>query len=161
MPVTRRSPRAGDEQDLVLLGEARHLHGDPGRDRPGDDRHALADEVDRGRDGLVGLAAVVDDLELDRAAVDRAGAVGGVVEPGLEAVEVGLAVGAEEPGRRGDDPDADRLAVRGRRVAIVGVRVRVVVRVGVGRRVVRGDGVVVPTVAAGRQQQGHGPRAWR
>ena len=42
--------RPGDEQDLVVRGEWRHLQGDTRRGRARDDLVALADEVGRGGD---------------------------------------------------------------------------------------------------------------
>jgi hypothetical protein len=117
--------RAGDEEDVVLLGQRGDLHRGARGHGARDDGHAPADEVDHGGHGPLRVAGVVDDLELDRAAVDSTGAVGRVVEPRLEAVEVVAAVGAEQPACRGDDPDRDRLAGRLGVVAVVGVVIAV------------------------------------
>jgi hypothetical protein len=59
------------------------------------------------RNRLVGVARVVFVLDGDRRAVDLACAVGRVVEAGLEAVEVLLAVACERPGLARDDADRD------------------------------------------------------
>jgi len=87
--------RAGDVEDVVLGGELGHLGGHARHHGAGDDRHALADQVGRGRDRRGRVATVVVDHELDRATVDRPGAVGGPVEPGFEPGQVLLAVALE------------------------------------------------------------------
>jgi hypothetical protein len=144
--------RPGDEQDLVLLRERRHLHRHAGRHRAGQDRDALADQVDRGRDGMVRLTTVVDDLELDRAAVDRAGAVRGVVQPGLQAGQVGVAVAREQARRRGDDAHPDRIAVGYRLVGVCVVLGRIVLG-----RVTSVAGVISTTGGHGQHgRRGHG-----
>ena len=63
--------RARDVEDLVLVGERRELERDPRRRRAGDDLVPLADQVLRARDGLDRVGAVVDERQLDLAAVDR------------------------------------------------------------------------------------------
>ena len=77
------------------------------------------------RDGGVGVALVVGPLDVELAAVDGAGAVGGVVEPGLEAFGVGVAVGGERAGLAREHRDLDRRTGVGRSgvaaaVAVVG-----------------------------------------
>ena len=111
IPVTASDRRrAGDEQDLVLRGERRHLQGDAGRDAAGEDLVALADQVAARCDGLRRIGAVVDDRQLDRAAVDLHRALGRVREPVAEALDVLGAVGRQQARARVDDPDL----VRGR-----------------------------------------------
>ena len=100
-----RRRRARDEEHLVLLGERRHLQRDAGRDAAGEDLVALADQVLAGGDGLRRIGAVVDDRQLDRAAVDLHRALGRVREPVAQALDVLGAVGREQPRARIDDPD--------------------------------------------------------
>ena len=97
--------RTRDVEHLVLLGLLGDGERDARRCRAGDDVHALADELLDGGDRLVGVARVVAVLDGDGRAVDLARAVGGVVEPGLEAVEVLLAVAGERTGLARDDAD--------------------------------------------------------
>ena len=99
--------RARDEEHLVLLGLLGDREGDTRRGGAADDVDARADELLDGGDGLVGVAGVVLVLDGDRRAVDLARAVGGVVEAGLEAVEVLLAVAGERAGLARDDADRD------------------------------------------------------
>src|SRR5690606_41140066 len=69
--------RAGDEQDLVLLGDGGDLQGHAGGGGPSDDLVPFTDQITGGRDRLLGVAGVVDLGHLDRVVADLAGAVGG------------------------------------------------------------------------------------
>ena len=116
--------RSGDVEDVVLFGEAGELNGNPRHDGPGDDVHSLAHQVGGLADRRFRVAAVVGDEELDRPPVHRSGAVGGVVEPRLQACQVLLAVGLQRARRRVMIPTY-RLAARftagvGGRVGVVG-----------------------------------------
>nr|WP_258016895.1 hypothetical protein [Nocardioides marinisabuli] len=107
----------GDVEHLVLLGLLGQRERDARGDGAGDDLGARADRVLGQADRLGGVAGVVDEVEVDLAAVDLAAAVGGVVDAGLEAVAVGLAVGGERAALGVDDRDGHRgaLAVLPRR----------------------------------------------
>ena len=111
MPV-RPSVAAGpdDEQHLVLRRERRDLQCDTGRRGAGQDLVTLPDVVGRGRGRLGRVTGVVGCGHLDRPAVHGTGAVGGVVQPDVERVDVHLAVGLQRTGERGDQRDLDRLA---------------------------------------------------
>ena len=105
--------RAGDEQHLVLRGDRRDLQADTGGGRAGDDLDALADEVLRRGDGLGRVAGVVDLGDLDRVGADLVGAVGGVGQAGLEALQVLLAVAGERAGLGVDEAYLVRRCVTG------------------------------------------------
>src|SRR5690606_32913317 len=143
--------RSGDVEDVVLFGEAGELNGNPRHDGPGDDVHSLAHQVGGLADRRFRVAAVVGDEELDRPPVHRSGAVGGVVEPRLQACQVLLAVGLQRARRRGDDPHTYRLAARF--TAGVGGRVGRG-RLGGGRGALRRGGRGVGGAPAGRRGQG-------
>jgi hypothetical protein len=116
MPVIASS-EAADQQHLVLCRERTFLGCDARRRRAGDELVPLADQVLHRRDagGRVGL--VVDVGQVDLFAVDLAGAVRGVLDPVLQALDVLGAVGGEEARAGVDDPD---VVLAGRGVARAG-----------------------------------------
>src|SRR5690606_31129549 len=124
--------RTGDVEDLVLLGLLGHRDRDAGDDGAGQDLVVLPDEVLGGGDRGVRHTGVVAVGDLDLPAVDRAGAVGGVVDARLEALLVLRAVGGQRAGLGVDDADLVRVATglrggAGGAVAVVGAVVVVVV----------------------------------
>jgi len=116
--------RSGDEQHLVLLGQRGDLQRHSGGGRAGQDLVALTDQVGGLGHRLGRVSGVVPLGHLDRAAVHLAGAVGGVVQPGLEAGDVLLAVGLQRPGVRVHQADLHRggVTVIARAVVIGGLR---------------------------------------
>ena len=111
-----RGRGAGDIEHLVLRGERGDLHRNARRAGAHQDLDALSDQVLRLRDarGRHALIVLVGDVE--RLAVDLAGALRRVLEAVLEAFELLGAVGTENAGAGIDEADV----VRGRRV--VGAR---------------------------------------
>ena len=113
---------ARDEEDLVLVGERSDRERCARGDASGDDLVPLPDQVLGPGHGLGRVGAVVDERELDLAAVDLSGATGCVVQSQPQTGEILRAVGCERARSRVDDADLDRRVRARRRVRDPGGR---------------------------------------
>ena len=109
IPVTA-SVAAGPEMKRTLFWSASGAtaRAAPEEHASGEDLVPLTDQVLRSGHGLGRVGAVVDERELDLAAVDLSGAAGCVVQPQPQTGEILRAVGCERARPRVDDADLDR-----------------------------------------------------